>query len=168
MLKTAEKIKKTAHWEVDVEVQKFHAKSGVNRLSGGLFRGKTLMYSDLYHVILRVLPKYADEAGENTILVSSHIDTVFSTYDFILINQFLPLLYSVHGALKYSMCYTCFSEGAGDCSSCIAVMLELARGISQWAHGFKSGVIFLFNTGEEEGLNGAHSFMTQVSITLLG
>ncbi|KAL0538573.1 hypothetical protein IC582_022721 [Cucumis melo] len=131
VLKAAEKIKKTAHWEVDVEVQKFHAQSGANRLSGGLFRGKTLMYSDLYHVILRVLPKYADEAGENTILVSSHIDTVFST------------------------------EGAGDCSSCIAVMLELARGISQWAHGFKSGVIFLFNTGEEEGLNGAHSFMTQ-------
>lgn len=131
VLRAAEKIKKTAHWEVDVEVEKFHAKSGANRLSGGLFRGKTLMYSDLYHVILRVLPKYADEAGENTILVSSHIDTVFST------------------------------EGAGDCSSCIAIMLELARGISQWAHGFKSGVIFLFNTGEEEGLNGAHSFMTQ-------
>lgn len=55
-----------------------------------------------------------------------------------------------------------FSEGAGDCSSCVAVMLELARGVSQWAHGFKNSVIFLFNTGEEEGLNGAHSFITQV------
>ena len=55
-----------------------------------------------------------------------------------------------------------FREGAGDCSSCIAVMLELARGISHWAHGFKSSIIFLFNTGEEEGLNGAHSFITQV------
>ena len=41
-------------------------------------------------------------------------------------------------------------------------MLELARGISQRAHGFKNGVIFLFNTGEEEGLSGAHSFITQV------
>lgn len=41
-------------------------------------------------------------------------------------------------------------------------MLELARGISQWAHGLKKGVIFLFNTGEEDGLNGAHSFITQV------
>ncbi|XP_057979606.1 uncharacterized protein LOC131165654 isoform X2 [Malania oleifera] len=40
-------------------------------------------------------------------------------------------------------------------------MLELARGISHWAHGFKNGVIFLFNTGEEDGLNGAHSFITQ-------
>ncbi|XP_057784622.1 uncharacterized protein LOC131001975 isoform X2 [Salvia miltiorrhiza] len=40
-------------------------------------------------------------------------------------------------------------------------MLELARGVSQWAHGFKNAVIFLFNTGEEEGLNGAHSFVTQ-------
>lgn len=58
------------------------------------------MYSDLYHVILRVLPKYADEAGENTILVSSHIDTVFSTYEFILINQFFPLLYSVRAVLE--------------------------------------------------------------------
>lgn len=46
-------------------------------------------------------------------------------------------------------------------------MLELARGVSQWAHGFKNGVIFLFNTGEEEGLTGAHSFVTQVgSISL--
>jgi len=41
-------------------------------------------------------------------------------------------------------------------------MLELARGISQWAHGLKRAIIFLFNTGEEEGLNGAHSFITQV------
>nr|GMD38632.1 endoplasmic reticulum metallopeptidase 1 isoform X1 [Ipomoea batatas] len=40
-------------------------------------------------------------------------------------------------------------------------MLELARGICHWAHGFKNSVIFLFNTGEEEGLNGAHSFVTQ-------
>ncbi|KAK4776538.1 hypothetical protein SAY86_005226 [Trapa natans] len=52
-------------------------------------------------------------------------------------------------------------EGAGDCSSCVAVMLELARGVSQWAHGFKNAVIFLFFTGEEEGLNGAHNFITQ-------
>ncbi len=43
-------------------------------------------------------------------------------------------------------------------------MLELARGVAQWAHGFKSGVLFLFNTGEEEGLDGAHSFITQVTI----
>lgn len=41
-------------------------------------------------------------------------------------------------------------------------MLELARSVSQSAHGFKNSVIFLFNTGEEEGLNGAHSFITQV------
>nr|CAB3487673.1 unnamed protein product [Digitaria exilis] len=54
-----------------------------------------------------------------------------------------------------------FREGAGDCSSCVGVMLELARGVAQRAHGFKSGVLFLFNTGEEEGLDGAHSFITQ-------
>ncbi|KAG4924337.1 hypothetical protein JHK87_049877 [Glycine soja] len=40
-------------------------------------------------------------------------------------------------------------------------MLELARGISQWPDGLERAVIFLFNTGEEEGLNGAHSFITQ-------
>lgn len=131
VLAAAEKIKKTVHWEVDVEVDFFHANSGANRLVGGLFVGKTLIYSDLNHIVLRILPKYAPEAGENAILVSSHIDTVFST------------------------------EGAGDCSSCVAVMLELARGISQWAHGFKNAVIFLFNIGEEEGLTGAHSFITQ-------
>ncbi|CDO99744.1 unnamed protein product [Coffea canephora] len=131
VLAASESIKKTAHWEVDVEIDFFHTKYGANRLVSGLFKGKTLVYSDLNHVAMRILPKYATEAGENAILVSSHIDTVFS------------------------------GEGAGDCSSCVAVMLELARGISQWAHGFKHAVIFLFNTGEEEGLNGAHSFITQ-------
>ena len=65
------------------------------------------------------------------------------------------------GASHSMLTFVC-REGAGDCSSCVAVMLELARGISQWAHGFKHAVIFLFNTGEEEGLNGAHSFITQV------
>lgn len=131
VLSESEKIKKTAHWEVDVEVDPFHSKIGANRHVSGLFKGKTLVYSDMKHVVLRILPKYLPEAEENVILVSSHIDTVFST------------------------------EGAGDCSSCVGVMLELARGMSQWAHGFKNGVIFLFNTGEEEGLNGAHSFITQ-------
>uniref|UniRef100_A0A3B6DK81 Vacuolar membrane protease n=1 Tax=Triticum aestivum TaxID=4565 RepID=A0A3B6DK81_WHEAT len=127
----AEKIKKTAHWDVDVQVELFHTDIGANRLAGGLFKGKTLLYSDLKHVILRIVPKYLPEAEENLILVSSHIDTVPTT------------------------------EGAGDCSSCVGVMLEMARGVAQWAHGFKSGVLFLFNTGEEEGLDGAHSFITQ-------
>ncbi|KAE9589161.1 putative peptidase M28 [Lupinus albus] len=131
VLAACETIKKTAHWEVDVEVDLFHAKSGANRLASGLFMGKTLVYSDLRHVVVRIMPKYLSEAKEHSILVSSHIDTVFST------------------------------EGAGDCSSCVGVMLELARGVSQWAHGLKRSVIFLFNTGEEEGLNGAHSFITQ-------
>ncbi|CAL5407297.1 unnamed protein product [Camellia sinensis] len=131
VLAVSENIKKTAHWEVDVQVDFFHANSGANRLVGGLFKGRTLVYSDLNHIVLRISPKYASEAEESAILISSHIDTDFST------------------------------EGAGDCSSCVAVMLELARGISQWAHGFKNSVIFLFNTGEEEGLNGAHSFITQ-------
>ncbi|WVZ90740.1 hypothetical protein U9M48_037013 [Paspalum notatum var. saurae] len=127
----AEKIKKTAHWEVDVQLELFHTDIGANRISSGLFKGKTLLYSDLKHVLLRVTPKYLPEAEENLILVSSHVDTVSTT------------------------------EGAGDCSSCVGVMLELARGVAQWGHGFKSGILFLFNTGEEEGLDGAHSFITQ-------
>ncbi|XP_074301803.1 uncharacterized protein LOC141633258 isoform X2 [Silene latifolia] len=131
VLVAAEKIKNTSHWEVDVEVEEFHVNDGANRLQGGLFRGKTLIYADLDHILLRITPKFAAEAKDNSILVSSHIDSVFST------------------------------GGAGDCSSCVAVMLELARGVSQWAHSFKSSVIFLLNTGEEEGLNGAHSFITQ-------
>ena len=77
-------IKKTAHWEVDVEVDLFHAKSGANRLVSGLFTGKTLVYSDLNHVVVRILPKYVSEAREHSILVSSHIDTVFSTYVFFI------------------------------------------------------------------------------------
>ncbi|XP_078427895.1 Zn-dependent exopeptidases superfamily protein [Wolffia australiana] len=131
VLESSRRIKESAHWEVDVEVDLFHARTGASRLTKGLFKGKTLLYSDLKHVVLRIKPKYLPEAEERAILVSSHIDTVFST------------------------------EGAGDCSSCIAVMLELARGMSQWAHGFKNSIIFLFNTGEEEGLNGAHSFIIQ-------
>ncbi|KAL8159847.1 hypothetical protein V2J09_001384 [Rumex salicifolius] len=131
VLSAAEMIKNTSYWEVDVEVELFHVKSGANCLQGGLFNGRTLIYADLNHVIMRFSPRYAPEARENAILVSSHIDTVFST------------------------------GGAGDCSSCIAVMLELSRGISQWAHSFKNSIIVLFNTGEEEGLSGAYSFMTQ-------
>lgn len=80
VLAASEEIKKTAHWEVDVEVELFNAKPGVNRLVGGLFKGRTLVYSDLNHIILRILPKYVSNAAENAILVSSHIDTVFSTY----------------------------------------------------------------------------------------
>ena len=81
----SEKIKKTAHWEVDVEVDFFHVNSGASRLVSGMFVGRTLVYSDLNHVILRILPKYVPQAGENAILVSSHIDTVFSTYVFFLL-----------------------------------------------------------------------------------
>ncbi|VFQ64785.1 unnamed protein product [Cuscuta campestris] len=40
-------------------------------------------------------------------------------------------------------------------------MLELARSISKQANGFKNSIVFFFNTGEEEGLDGSHSFITQ-------
>ncbi|KAF5947899.1 hypothetical protein HYC85_013856 [Camellia sinensis] len=79
VLAVSENIKKTAHWEVDVQVDFFHANSGANRLVGGLFKGRTLVYSDLNHIVLRISPKYASEAEESAILISSHIDTDFST-----------------------------------------------------------------------------------------
>lgn len=79
VLAEAEAIKKTAHWEVDVEVDSFIAKSGANQMVGGLFKGRTLVYSDLNHIIVRISPKYAPDSVDNAILVSSHIDTVFST-----------------------------------------------------------------------------------------
>lgn len=131
VLSEAQKIEAMAHWDIEVEIDYFHSKPGSNRLREGLFKGRTMIYGNLKHVVIRITPKYSSEAENNAILVSSHIDTVFS------------------------------SGGAGDCSSCVAVMLELARGLSHWAHGFKHAVIFLFNTGEEEGLDGAHSFITQ-------
>lgn len=84
VLGACETIQKTANWEVDVEVDFFHANSGANRLVSGLFMGKTLVYSDLKHVIMRISPKYLSEAREQSILVSSHIDTVFSTYVFFI------------------------------------------------------------------------------------
>ncbi|XP_019198437.1 PREDICTED: endoplasmic reticulum metallopeptidase 1-like [Ipomoea nil] len=138
VLQVAEGIKEEAFGDVNVDVEVFHANSGVNTLVGGLYFGKTPVYSDLKHVVMRLSPKStADklregEDEEDAILVSAHVDTVFA------------------------------AEGAGDDSSNVAVMLEVARGLSKQATGFKNNsVIFLFNTGEEEGLNGAHSFVTQ-------
>lgn len=86
VLEAAEKIKEKAHWEVDVQVEVFHARSGAHHMGSGLFTGKTLVYSDLNHVVLRILPKFESEAAQNAILVSSHIDTVFSTYAFLFFN----------------------------------------------------------------------------------
>lgn len=85
----AENIRKTAHRGVAVQVEHFHAKAGANRLDSGFSKGKTLVYSDLKHVIIRILPKSTSEAGENgiaseaaenAILVSAHIDTVIAGY----------------------------------------------------------------------------------------
>nr|GMD32100.1 endoplasmic reticulum metallopeptidase 1 isoform X1 [Ipomoea batatas] len=136
VLKAATTIQEEAYGDVNVEVECFHANTGVNTLSGGSYYGKTLVYSDMKHVLIRISSKSAAtklRSGEedNAILVSAHVDTVFA------------------------------AEGAGDDTSNVAVMLELARGLSKQASGFKNSVIFLFNTGEEEGLNGAHSFVTQ-------
>ncbi|KAJ1406407.1 Peptidase M28 [Sesbania bispinosa] len=54
-----------------------------------------------------------------------------------------------------------FQEGEDDSSNNVAVMLELARGLSQSAHGFKSSVIFDFRTAEDDASENPHSFMKQ-------
>lgn len=121
VLQAAENIKETAHWEVDVELDLFHAKSGANHMVGGLFKGKTLVYSDLNHIILRISPKYAPEATENAILVSSHIDTVFSAY----VSLFHTVVFKIYlyfylpVIIDTSVCYKCCSE------SRILLMLSL-------------------------------------------
>lgn len=64
---------------VDVDVSQFTA-TGFHRLQGGLFAGKTLIYSNLRSVAVRLSPKNALESAEqNALLVSSHVDTVFTT-----------------------------------------------------------------------------------------
>jgi len=125
VLQAIENIKETAHWEVDVELDLFHAKSGANHMVGGLFKGKTLVYSDLNHIVLRISPKYAAEATENAILVSSHIDTVFSAY----VSQFHTVVFKIYlyfylscqmvVIIDTSVCYKCCSE------SRILLMLSL-------------------------------------------
>ena len=47
-------------------------------------------------------------------------------------------------------------------------MSELVRNLATKAAGggYVNAVIFLWNTGEEEGLMGAHAFMTQVGFQL--
>ncbi|TKY51583.1 Endoplasmic reticulum metallopeptidase 1 [Spatholobus suberectus] len=82
-------------------------------------------------VVLKVLPKNVSEAEEN---------------DGVLVSAHVDPV---------------FAAGATDDTSNVAVMLELARGLSQSSTGFKNSVIFFFNTGEEEGLDGSHSFITQ-------
>lgn len=76
----ANKIQQTVNGKVNVQVDYFEPDNGANRLSGGLFNGKTLVYSDLKHVLLRLSPKDLTGAENDAILVSAHIDTVFSAY----------------------------------------------------------------------------------------
>ena len=80
VLSNVEEIQAEAPWDVDVEVDFFHSRPGVSSLVGGIFKGKTLVYSNLKHVIVRVKPASVVGAEKNSILVSSHIDTVIFAY----------------------------------------------------------------------------------------
>lgn len=84
----SEDIKKSAQEDVEVEVDFFSPESGLNRPATSRYEGKSLVYSDLHHVVLRISPKSVsssskeDVADDNrsAILVSAHVDTVFSAY----------------------------------------------------------------------------------------
>lgn len=74
----AEEVQAEAPWDVDVEIDFFHAKPGVTNLAGGLFKGKSLIYANLKHIVVRVKPASVPGAEKNSLLVSSHIDTVIT------------------------------------------------------------------------------------------
>lgn len=83
VFRAAEKVRRTAPGDVEVELDLFQAKPGVN----GIFKEKSLVYSDLKHVLMRISPKKnksrllaAPDKEMDSILVSGHIDTVFSSY----------------------------------------------------------------------------------------
>ncbi|CAI7744644.1 unnamed protein product [Closterium sp. NIES-54] len=175
---------------MDVEVQ--HAAAGWLPIAKGLTVGggtMTIAYEHVRNVLVRVGvrphlgqagerggPSAADDAGASghdgaaaaaasagagessadgrlfqrpSMLVSAHIDTVFT------------------------------GPGVGDCSSNVAVMLELIRNMllalaagEEGAPGVEragvqnnavqNDVVFVLNSGEEEGLIGAHAFIAQV------
>ena len=79
-MSNVEEIQAEAPWDVDVEVDFFHSRPGVSSLVGGIFKGKTLVYSNLKHVIVRVKPASVVGVEKNTILVSAHIETMISVY----------------------------------------------------------------------------------------
>ena len=79
-MSNVEEIQAEAPWDVDVDVDFFHSRPGASSLVGGLFKGKTLVYTNLKHVVVRVKPASVVGAEKNSILVSSHIDTVIFAY----------------------------------------------------------------------------------------
>eukprot|EP00897_Mesotaenium_endlicherianum_P000610 jgi/Mesen1/1054/ME000122S00049 len=117
--------------DVEVEIDWQYANSSHVGLDSGLFRGRTILYHSLHNVAIRISSRLKLASKANAILVSTHVDT------------------------------TRFTPGAGDSTSNVAVMVELARSLAARAQNFENAVILLLNTGEEEGLMGAHAFVTQ-------
>ncbi len=72
-------VQEAANADVAVDVDYFYSQPGLLRLTGALFNGKTIVYSGLKHVVVRIGPKYDESASLNSILVSSHIDSVVTT-----------------------------------------------------------------------------------------
>jgi hypothetical protein len=72
-------IKDVAYSYVDFEVDLFEASPGVERLDGGLFYGKSLVYANLRHIVVRISPLDFVESKENAVLISTHIDTVITS-----------------------------------------------------------------------------------------
>jgi hypothetical protein len=72
-------IKDVVYSFVDLEVELFEASPGVERLDGGLFYGKSLVYANLRHIVVRISPLDYAAAKENALLISTHIDTVITS-----------------------------------------------------------------------------------------
>ncbi|CAJ1976760.1 unnamed protein product [Sphenostylis stenocarpa] len=111
ILDESERIKENANGDVEVEVERLSSEDGDS-------------------VAVKVSPKNLSPQ-DNHILVSAHVDTVFS------------------------------QEGAGDDTSSVAVMLELARAISQPSVSVHKSVVFVFNGGDMDAPNASHTFLPE-------
>lgn len=90
-------------------------------------------YTSVYQAVQNVVVKLVPmySNAESSVLINSHYDSVPS------------------------------SNGAGDAIIMISVMLETLRVLSQSNLVFRNSFIFLFNGAEENGLQGAHGFISQ-------
>lgn len=89
----------------------------------------------VYQGIQNVIARFSSKnhSSNSTLLINSHFDSV-------------PI-----------------SDGAGDDSIMVAVMLELLRVLSdaESLADYSCPIVFLFNGAEENGLQGSHAFITQ-------
>ncbi|KAL3147358.1 hypothetical protein ABBQ32_002840 [Trebouxia sp. C0010 RCD-2024] len=89
------------------------------------------VYQGLGNVMLRLAPTEPPAPPNSTLLLNAHYDSTLG------------------------------SQGAADCASCVAVLLELARVlVSDPSIKLPGPVLFLFNGGEETLMQAAHGFVS--------